>query len=231
MSWVRPLLWKMRGFRSREEALRTGTGLREGQRRRRMMSQSTPQPQPLPAGLNSRHAVYVGSFDPITLGHLDIIARGSRLFDRLTVGTGINPGKAPLFTPQERLALTLSVVRPYSNVDVRCFEGLTVNFVRECGAAVTLRGIRTLADLDTEFTMSLANHVLAPEIETIFLMAGEKYSHVSSTLIKQIAQLGPATNAASLAAFVPAEVIESLRAKFAVEKVGEASSGFHPGLT
>jgi pantetheine-phosphate adenylyltransferase len=178
------------------------------------MPQSSAAREPASPKLDRRHAVYVGSFDPITLGHLDIITRGARLFDRLTVGIGINPGKAPLFTPDERLELTRSVVAPHKNVEVRCFLGLTVDFVRECGAGVTLRGIRTLADLDAEFTMSLANHVLAPDIETLFLMASEKYSHISSTLIKQIAQLGPATDAAALKAFVPDEVIEPLRNKF-----------------
>lgn len=178
------------------------------------MPHSSATTQPANSPLDRRHAVYVGSFDPITLGHLDIIARGARLFDKLTVGIGINPGKAPLFTPEERLRMTAAVVAPHKNVEVRCFQGLTVDFVRECTAGVTLRGIRTLADLDTEFTMSLANHVLAPDIETLFLMAGDKYSHISSTLIKQIAQLGPATDTAALKAFVPEEVIEPLREKF-----------------
>jgi len=171
--------------------------------------------------LNPRHAMYVGSFDPVTLGHVDIIARGARLFDRLTVGIGINPGKQPLFSPEERLEMMRRVVSPWPNVDVRCFQGLTVTFVRECGSAVTLRGIRTLTDLDSEFTMSLANHVLAPDIETVFLMAGEKYSHISSTLIKQIAQLGARTAGADagesdpLHSFLPVEVIGPIRAKFA----------------
>ncbi len=164
--------------------------------------------------LSPRHAVYVGSFDPVTLGHFDIISRGARLFDRVTVGIGVNPGKSPLFTPQERVELLQDVLKPLANVRVECFEGLTVNFVRRCGASVTLRGIRTLTDLDAEFTMSLANHVLAPDIETVFLMAGEKYSHISSSLIKQIAQLSPETETDPLNAFVPVEVIEPLRAKF-----------------
>ena len=171
--------------------------------------------------LNPRHAVYVGSFDPVTLGHVDIIARGARLFERVTVGIGINPGKQPLFAPEERHEMMRRVVSPWPSVDVLCFHGLTVSFVRSCGAAVTLRGIRMLTDLDAEFTMSLANHVLAPDIETVFLMAGEKYSHISSTLIKQIAQLGAETAGADggeadpLRSFVPVEVIGPIRAKFA----------------
>ena len=169
--------------------------------------------------LNARHAVYVGSFDPITLGHFDIISRGARLFDRLTVGIGVNPEKSPLFSHEERLEILRSTLRPFSNIDVACFQGLAVNFIRQSGAAVSLRGIRTLTDMDAEFTMSLANHALAPEIESLFLMASEKYSHISSSLIKQIALLGPESmwldaTSESLKAFVPPEVIDPLRAKF-----------------
>ena len=139
--------------------------------------------------LSSHHAVYVGSFDPLTLGHFDIIRRGAAIFDRVTVGIGINPDKNPLFSPDERLSLTQSVLRPLKNVEIECFEGLTVEFIRHCGARILLRGVRTLSDIETEFTMTLANRALDPEIDTLFLMASEKYTHVSSTLIKQIAQL------------------------------------------
>jgi len=164
--------------------------------------------------LNPRHAVYVGSFDPITLGHCDIITRGARLFDHLTVGIGINPSKSPLFTPQERLAMLREILGPLQNVEIACVEGLAVSFVKDCGAGVMLRGVRTLTDIETEFTMSLANHVLAPEIETVFLMASEKYSHISSSLIKQIAMLGSNTGDEPLSSFVPLPVIEPLRMKF-----------------
>lgn len=156
------------------------------------------------------HAVYVGSFDPLTLGHVDIIERGSRLFSRLTVGIGINPEKAALFTPQERLELTRRVLAPYANVDVRCFTGLTVDFVRSCRATVILRGIRTLSDMEAEFSLALANRTLAPDVETVFLMAGESHSHISSSLIKQIAQLGGPSAAERLKAFVPVEIIDPL---------------------
>src|SRR6185369_70835 len=93
-------------------------------------------------------------------------------------------------TPQERLELLQRVTHPYPNVVVACFEGLAVSFVRRCGAAIMLRGLRTLTDIEAEFSMTLANRALAPEIETVFLMASEKYSHISSSLIKQVAQLG-----------------------------------------
>jgi pantetheine-phosphate adenylyltransferase len=165
--------------------------------------------------LNPRHAVYMGSFDPLTLGHWDIILRGSRLFERLTVGVGINPEKRPLFSPEERVDVIRLVVSSIPNVDVQWFQGLTVDFVRGCGAGVMLRGMRTLSDIEAEFTMTLANRALAPETETVFLMASEKYSHISSTLIKQIAQLGTTRSREQLEAFVPQEVIEPLLAKFA----------------
>lgn len=164
--------------------------------------------------LQSRNAVYVGSFDPLTLGHYDIIQRGAGLFDRLTVGIGMNPEKKPLFTPEERVTLIQQTVSDLPNVEVTCFEGLAVDFTRKCGAAVMLRGVRTLTDIDAEFTMSLANRALAADIETVFLMAGEKYSHISSSLIKQIAQLGQGDDCEQLKAFVPDAVIPALIAKY-----------------
>jgi pantetheine-phosphate adenylyltransferase len=167
------------------------------------------------APLSSRHAVCVGSFDPITLGHQDIIQRGARLFDRLTVGIGINPEKKPLFTPDERLAMAQTVLRPLPNVDVRCFEGLAVEFLRECGARVLIRGVRTLSDIEAEFTMVLANRALDPEIETVLLTASEKFTHISSSLIKQVAQLGSETAAKRLKEFVPESIVTPLLAKFA----------------
>ena len=163
---------------------------------------------------SQRHAVYVGSFDPMTLGHRDLISRGARIFERLTVGIGINPEKRPLFTPDERQQLMRRVLAPLPNVEVKTFHGLAVEFVKECGALVMLRGVRTLTDIESEFTMSLANRVLAPDIESVFLMASEKYTHISSTLIKQIAQMGGKASAEQLKDFVPPEVIEPLLAKF-----------------
>lgn len=163
---------------------------------------------------DERHAVYAGSFDPVTLGHLDIVQRGARIFERLTVGIGINPDKTPLFSPDERLVLTRHILAPLRNVEVKCFEGLAVDFVRACGAAVLVRGIRTLTDIETEFTMTLANRVLDPEIETALLVASEKYTHVSSSLIKQIAKLGQDNASAQLKSFVPLEVIEPLLGKY-----------------
>ena len=114
------------------------------------------------SALNPRHSVYVGSFDPMTLGHEDIVRRAAGIFERVTVGIGINPEKKPLFSSEERIELARMVLVPYRNVDVECFSELAVDFVRRCGAAVMLRGLRTLTDIETEFTMSLANRNLAP---------------------------------------------------------------------
>jgi pantetheine-phosphate adenylyltransferase len=140
--------------------------------------------------LNPRVAVYTGTFDPVHLGHLDVIERGCRLFDRLIVGVGINPDKATLFTIDERVHLLKSVTGAFKNVEVMPFTGLAVGFVRQTGARIMLRGLRTLSDMEYEFTMSLMNLHLDPEIETVFLMAKEEFSHVSSSLLRQIAALG-----------------------------------------
>ncbi len=159
---------------------------------------------------DSRIAVYSGSFDPITLGHLDVIDRGSRLVDTLIVGIGRNVAKNPLFTLEERIDLVRRTTARFGNVEVRSFSGLAVRFVRECGARVMIRGVRPLTDIQAEFTMMAANRQLDPGIETVFLMADEHYTHVSSSLIKEIA---PLANDEALARFVPAEVVELLRKK------------------
>jgi pantetheine-phosphate adenylyltransferase len=159
---------------------------------------------------NSRLAVYTGSFDPITLGHLNVIERASMLVDKLVVGIGVNAGKDPLFTPDERFELVRRTTRRFDNVEVRPFSGLAVAFVRECGARVMVRGVRPLTDLEAEMTMMLANRQLDPDIETVVLMADKEFAHVSSSLIKQIA---PLASDQELAHFVPPEVIVELRKK------------------
>ena len=138
---------------------------------------------------DSRVAVYTGSFDPITLGHVNVIERASRLVDQLIVGIGINIEKQSLFTSEERVELVRRATKHLSNVEVRQFSGLAVHFVRECGARVMLRGVRSLTDIEAEFTMTLANRKLDPGMETVFLMADDQFSHVSSSLLKQIAPL------------------------------------------
>lgn len=164
----------------------------------------------MPASAPDSHAVYVGSFDPLTLGHLDIISRGARIFDNLTVGIGINPDKQPLFASDQRVALCKEALSHLANVDVRTFEGLAVEFVRRCDSRILLRGVRSLSDMETEFTMSLANRVLDREIESVFLMAGERYNHISSSLIKQIARMGQGNVSERLKDFVPEVIIAPL---------------------
>ena len=171
---------------------------------------------------NSRVAVYTGSFDPITLGHLNVIERASTLVDRLVVGIGINAGKDPLFTPDERLELVSKTTARFGNVDVKKFSGLAVNFVRECGARVMIRGVRPLQDLEAELTMMLANRQLDAGIETVVLMADKEFSHVSSSLIKQIA---PLAGDEELAHFVPPEVVVAMRKKLAEAKNRKTKSG------
>jgi pantetheine-phosphate adenylyltransferase len=172
----------------------------------------------MPAMKNHNIAVYTGMFDPVHLGHLDVIRRGSQVFERLVVGVGINPEKTPFFTLEERTAMLEQVVAPFDNVEVRRFDGLAVRFVRELGARVMLRGLRTTSDMEYEFTMSLTNLALDPEIETVFLMAKETYSHINGTLLRQIASLG-----GDLDKFVPPEVKPILRAR--VQERRQAQSG------
>lgn len=157
-----------------------------------------------------RRAVYTGSFDPVTLGHLDVIRRGSQLFDEFIVGVGVNPDKSSLFTAEERVELLQRVTQSLGNVTVKSFSGLAVKFVRDCDARIILRGVRSLSDMEAEFTMTLANSKLDSGIETVFLMSGDQYSHVSSSLIKQIT---PLANDEEMARFVPKAIIADLRDK------------------
>lgn len=158
----------------------------------------------------TRRAVYTGSFDPITLGHLNVIQRSSRLVDELIVGVGINIEKQSLFTADERVKLVERTTTDLENVRVRQFDGLAVSFVRDCDARVIVRGVRSLSDIESEFTMTLANRKLDPGIETVFLMADEEFTHVSSSLIKQIT---PLAGDAELARFVPECIIPDIREK------------------
>lgn len=166
------------------------------------------------ADTSPRTAVYTGTFDPITLGHLNLIERGSRLVDRLIVGIGINPAKEPIFSTEERIELVQNVASHIKNIEVLSFTGLAVHFVRQCRARVMLRGVRSLMDIEAEFTMTLANRKLDEQIETVFLMADEQYSHISSSLIKQIA---PLAGDPELLRFVPQAVVDALRKKLPVK--------------
>jgi pantetheine-phosphate adenylyltransferase len=134
-----------------------------------------------------RVAVFTGSFDPITLGHEDVIRRACQLFDQVVVGVGVANGKNPLFTVDERVALLRQVCRDLAQVEICSFDGLSVDFARSKGAKVLVRGIRSSSDYAYEVQMALMNRAMAPEIETIFIPTSPEYSHISSTLAKEIA--------------------------------------------
>lgn len=162
--------------------------------------------------MSERIAVYTGSFDPVTLGHLNVIQRAAQIMDRLVIGIGVNVEKQSLFSPEERLELLKEVTSGLDNVEIKTFSGLAVDFVKACDSRIMIRGVRPLTDIAGEFTMLMANRQLDPEVETIFLMADEEYAHVSSTLIKQIT---PIADDEKLSRFVPREIIPLLRAKLA----------------
>src|SRR4029453_7144108 len=167
---------------------------------------------------DSRVAVYTGSFDPITLGQMNVIERAARLVDKLIVGIGVNVEKAALFSPVEREELVAAATEHIKHVEIRAFDSLPGEFVRQCGASVMVRGVRPLTDLAGEFTMMMANKHLDPGIETVFLMADEEFAHVSSSLIKQIAALA---DDELLARFVPQAIIPALRAKLQRQQKSE----------
>jgi len=154
-------------------------------------------------------AIYPGSFDPITSGHLDVIERGSRLFDRLIVAILLNDEKDPLFSVEERMEMLREVLSAFPNVEVDHFEGLLVDYASARGATVLLRGIRAISDYEKELQMALMNRRLRPEIETLFLMAGEAHSFISSRLVKEIIGLG-----GNIAGLVPPSVEVRLRKRF-----------------
>ena len=162
-----------------------------------------------------RIAVYPGSFDPITLGHLNVMERASKLFDRLIVGVGVNVEKQTLFTAEERLALIREATSHLDNVEIRTFGALAVSFVRECGAKIMVRGVRPITDIAAELTMMMANRRLAPDVETLFMIADGELAHVSSSLIKQIATIAGDDE---LARFLPPNVVHALRERVGHER-------------
>jgi pantetheine-phosphate adenylyltransferase len=151
-------------------------------------------------------AVYPGSFDPITNGHLDLIERGAKLCERLIVAILRNEEKQPLFTVEERVEMLREVVRVFPNVEVAAFDGLLVEYARQRGATLIVRGIRAISDYEYELQMALMNRRLNPSIETVFLMAGEAYSFISSRLVKQVISLG-----GNISGLVPPSVEVRLR--------------------
>ena len=160
-------------------------------------------------------AVYPGTFDPITNGHLDIISRGARLFDRVIVAILKNPEKEPLFSLGERMDILREVVGRLPNVRVEAFDGLLVDYARASGARAIVRGLRALSDFEYEYQMALMNRRLGPDIETVYMMPGEAYTYVSSRLVKEVARLG-----GDVSGLVPREVAERLRARCAPPRTG-----------
>ena len=155
------------------------------------------------------HCIYPGTFDPITYGHLDVLERAAKLFDRVTVAIADNAGKAPLFTSAQRLELVRANVAGLKHVRVTTFGGLLVEFCIAQKADAIIRGLRALSDFEFEFNMALMNRHLDPRVETLFVMPNEQFSYTSSTLVKQVAQYG-----GNVAHFVPPNVAEALKAAF-----------------
>jgi pantetheine-phosphate adenylyltransferase len=159
-------------------------------------------------------AVYPGSFDPLTNGHVDIISRGARLFDRIIVAILVNAEKSPLFTMDERVEITRSVFKTHSNVEVDTFDGLLVDYVERRDAQVIVRGLRAVSDFEFEFQMALMNRRLRPKIETVFMMPAEQYTYLSSRLIKEVFSLG-----GEVRGLVPSTVEQWMRRKTKVQPV------------
>lgn len=155
-----------------------------------------------------QRAVYPGSFDPVTNGHIDLIHRGVVNFKEVVVGVAADPGKGTLFSVEERVAMLKQATRRLAQVQVKSFEGLAVSFAKQEGSRVILRGLRMLSDFEYEFQMALTNRKLEPGVETIFMMPSAEYSYLSSRLIKEAASLG-----ANLTGFVPPFVAKRLKEK------------------
>jgi pantetheine-phosphate adenylyltransferase len=154
----------------------------------------------------ARTCIYPGTFDPVTFGHIDVIARASRLFDHIVVAVAENPGKDPLFTADERVELIRGNLETFGNVTATKFAGLTVDLAKKLGACALIRGLRALTDFEFEFQMALMNRHLDPDIETIFVMTKDAYSYTSSRLVKQVSHYG-----ADIKQFVPPNVYQALK--------------------
>ena len=154
-------------------------------------------------------AIYAGTFDPVTYGHIDVIERASKLFDQVIVGIAVNPNKKPLFTLDERVSLTAQVLGELKNIDVFGFDSLLLDFAKKHKAGVILRGLRTVTDFDYEFQLASMNRHLNPKIETLFLMPAERFMCISSSLVREIASLG-----GDVSSFVPKIIAQALFDKF-----------------
>ena len=155
-----------------------------------------------------KRAVYPGTFDPVTYGHLDVIKRGSKIFDELIVAVGHNPFKTPIFTVEERKEMLSKNTRKIQNVRVDCFEGMLTGYMEEMQTNIILRGIRTVSDFEYEFQRALTNRVLKTDIETVFIMTSQEYSFLNSSLIKEAVSLG-----GDISKFVPSDVEKLLSQK------------------
>ena len=157
----------------------------------------------------NRKALYPGTFDPVTYGHLDIIERASRIYDRVFVSVAHSRDKKPLFNVEERVAMLKKATKPFKNVEVDDFDGLVINQANRKCTRVIIRGLRMISDFEFEFQMALTNRKLSKDLETIFMMTNENYSYLSSKLIKEAVALG-----ADVKSFVPRFVAEKLKEKF-----------------
>lgn len=157
-------------------------------------------------------AIYPGSFDPVTRGHLDIIARASKAVDKLIIGVLINSAKNPLFSIEERAALIRECVKEYSNVEVQTFGGLTVDFARQNNAGIIIRGLRAVTDFEIEMQIAQTNHVICPEVDTMFFTTSLEYAYLSSTIAKEVASYGQ-----DVSRFVPDVVAQAMKEKLAAK--------------
>jgi len=162
--------------------------------------------------MKRRTAIYPGTFDPFTNGHLDLVRRGLRIFDQLIVAVAPSPKKNPLFTVDERLVLIRETLKSYERVRVEMFEGLLVGYVREKGGIAIIRGLRAVSDFEYELQLALMNRRLSSDIETVFMMPSEEYSYLTATIVKEISSHG-----GTVSGLVPSHVERALRKKFRMQ--------------
>ena len=162
--------------------------------------------------MNERIAICPGSFDPVTLGHYDIIERSSKIFDKLIVGVLNNSAKSPLFSVEERVNMLKDVTSHFPNVEVQSFAGLLIDFVRSNDANVIVRGLRAITDFEYELQLAQMNRVIAPEIDTLFLTTNLKYAYLSSSMAKEVAMYG-----GDISSFLSPEIAEKVREKYAAQ--------------